>query len=205
LIYLNFNKFKIFIFIIRIIGTIYYSIINFLIIDLKLKVAISSIIYINLSLIILSFMNNLRLNIRLVLNYFHSFRSLLIFLIRYIFRVIYSRRLIILNQGILTLNNSIVVVFFILIIINLNLPYLLRFIRELFLLILLFNLNKLLSLIFIVFFIRVFFYNLFYFINSFHKIDNYRILIINFKITLIIKLIYIILVIHFFKLELLRL
>lgn len=154
-------------------GVLVYSITIMLIIDTKLIIAISSVVYMNLSLLIIRLDKLISCKIFLIINFYHSFTSLLFFWTR---GIIYSYS----NSRLFNLNNSFSntykyysVFLFLVFYFRINRPPRIGFLREFYLVAIIGALNYLMLLTIIFFIIVVFLYTVFYYTNSVFGYSNY--------------------------------
>lgn len=158
---INFN----FIMYIRVFGLFIISLFNFLNTDLKVFIAFSSIIYINISIFLVSSLNYYGLTGFYIINFFHSFSSIIYFISFGIFNFISKSRLIISNFGFVYIYLNIFYIFFVLMYLNLFSPLTLGFMGELFLFIFYFNYMSLFFIILCLIFIINLLYNIIYIVN----------------------------------------
>lgn len=146
-------------------GFVFYSSVLYLINDLKLMVAASSVVYINLSLMILSVDKILGLGLFLILNFYHRFRSLMMFWLRGLMYIFRNRRIFSLNRSITKLVNYQGLVVFIVFYFGINSPLNIRFVSEVMYLVLLGNLRLIILLMIFILLIVVFIYIVVYLVN----------------------------------------
>ena len=185
--YLNidFLNLNLLIFRIRFYGIILISLINFLNFDIKLIIAHSSLIYINIIIFILFSLFKLNLYIIFFILLFHRFNSIIIFFyIGLLYNYIKNRNYILI-KGNIYLNNFYYLYLFIIIYFNLNRPLFIGFLREIFILIFIIKfLNYLLLIIFFIFILNLL-YNFKYFIyllfnfNLINFLNNLNLIKIN--------------------------
>jgi len=106
----------------RAIGALFISISCLIIIDIKVIIALSSVIHIRLVIIIFLLINEFRIIICIFIIITHAFRSSGIFFIAYIFYLNSNSRRIIINKGLLSLNPIITFIWIIVIISCISAP-----------------------------------------------------------------------------------
>lgn len=182
--------FKNLIYYLSLLGFFIYLIIIFLFNDLKLIVACSSVIYINLSLLILSIGKLICLKRFLILNFFHRFSSLILFWLIGLFYLFTNSRLLIYNNLLSNRLSYFNLLIFIVFYFSINSPLNIRFLSEIYFFSLIFNLNYLIIFIlilrlFIIFFYLIIFYSnctygykIYFYLNNYINLNSYLFLII---------------------------
>ena len=163
----------------------------------------SSVIYINLSLVILSFNKLLNNNIFLYLNFFHSFSSLLLFMISGILNLLTNSRMMIFNNSLSKFYSLFNLILFLIFFFRINRPMNLRFFREIYFFVFILNLNLFLFYLIIFFLFVIIFYIIIFYINlSFgYKIYFFNNFIFKFNILIIFLIYFVIFFLIFIKLE----
>jgi NADH:ubiquinone oxidoreductase subunit 4 (subunit M) len=136
---LFFLKINYLIFSLRFYGILLIRVKNFLNYDIKLLIAYSSLIYINLINIILFSLIKINLKISFFILIFHSLNSLMLFFFVGILYNLYKNRNFILIKGNFFLIDNLYLILFFIIYFNLNRPIFIGFLREIILLIFLFK------------------------------------------------------------------
>lgn len=162
--HLSFND-CLFIIYFRIFGMVFISFCNFVNFDLKVFVAFSSIIYINISFLVVSLFNYNGILSFFLINLFHSFSSMIYFFRFGLFNVFSKSRLFVSNFGFVNICINLFYLFFIIIYLNLFSPFTLGFFGELFMFIYFFYLIKVFFYIICLVFIINLIYNVIYFVN----------------------------------------
>lgn len=189
-------KYNYLIFRIRIVGRILVGIVCLVQVDIKRLVAYSSVVHINLILCRIITLFNLGFLSRYIIIIAHGLCSSGLF---YIVNIYYRRsisRLLILNKGIIRKLSILILWWFLLCSANFSFPFSVNFIREILILIVIINWDKLIIvyLVFICFFSRA--YSLYLFSYVLHGGSSYEEGVYNVRI---IKE-FIVLIIHFFPL-----
>lgn len=158
-----YNQFNYFFIYLGIRGSLIFRFLSFNLIDIKVLVAISSVIYINLSIVLFFLGFRLSKNGFLIIIYHHRFSSLAIFFIAGVIYEFSGRRLFFFKVGSV---NWIYGLMFILMLISLNLPFILGFMREVSIFLSLMKVRFWLFRLICVCFFFILFYNLWIFWGS---------------------------------------
>lgn len=153
------------VFYLGLLGFLYFVFFIFLVRDIKLVIASSSVVYMNLSLVILGLGKGIVLLSFFLINFFHSFRSLLLFWLRGLLYMYRGRRILIYTNSFKLLTGFIGVLSLMIFCFGINCPLTIRFISELFLMSLIYSRNKFLFVCLIFLLLVVFLYLLIYYSN----------------------------------------
>lgn len=157
-------------------------ILNFLNIDLKVFIAFSSIIYLNISILIIFINNYFSFTGFIFINVHHRFSSIIFFFRFGLINFFTKRRLIIINSGVFIINNSLNLFIFFILYFNLFCPITLGFLGELIIFIVFFFYLKILFIFIFILFLISLIYNIIFLLRSGYIYIGFNYLYMDYKV-----------------------
>jgi len=195
--YITYFNFVYFIYI-SILGIIFIVIFNFINIDLKVFIALSSIVYLNISILVIFINNYFSLSGFIFINIHHRFSSIIFFFIFGVINFYTKSRLIIVNSGVFIVIKSLNLLVFFILYFNLFCPITLGFLGELMILIIFFYYLKILFLFIGFVFMLGLIYNIFFLLRFGFMHINFCYLFVEYKVCFYLNYLIIFIFLSFF-------